>query len=66
MHTFHGQKHNILFNSDGSGDVRIVPSNGEPAIEVPCDDLVAFVGELVRRRRISQIESAPAAALVGL
>lgn len=56
MHTLEYAKTTFNFNSDLSGDVRIVTANGGE-IEVPGYDLVCFVAEYVRRQRIYEIES---------
>ena len=38
-------------NAGYSGDAHIAPAIGEPSVEVPIDDLVAFVAHVVAERR---------------
>jgi len=58
----HGTK--FFYNSDCSGSVEL--HSGAKRMWVPTEDLVAFVGELVRARRISELEQATADELVGM
>jgi len=60
MHTFipPGKRCVFNFNSDLSGNVLIRVSDRE--IEVPGDDLLGFIANYVRNRRISQLEQATA------
>jgi len=44
------------YQGDGSGDAHIVPAIGEPSVEVPIDDLVAFVAHVVIHRRSESVE----------
>lgn len=60
FHTFH-------YNSDLSGKVTIVRThNGDERIEVNGSELIAFVAELVRRKKISNIESQDIDSLLGV
>jgi hypothetical protein len=60
----------FIYNGDGSGDAEIVTAveglRPPGRVQVPVDDLVAFVGELVRQRRMAELEDATPAALLGL
>lgn len=69
MHTFTSRHVTFAFNGDGSGDVTI--RSNEAAAEAPCktvpvDTVVAFVAELVRRRRIAELEEMSPHELLGL
>ena len=44
-------------NAGCSGDDQIALAIGEPSVEVPIDDLVAFVEHLVTERRISSLRT---------
>ena len=44
-------------NAGYSGDVPIAPAVGEPSVEVPIDDLVAFVAHVVTERRIGALRA---------
>jgi len=54
----------FIYNGDGSGDVELV--SGEKRLSVPVEDLLSFVGELVRSQRIRELEDASAEELLGL
>ncbi len=52
-HPFTAPNGTVFYHNAGySGDMHIVPAVGEPSVEVPIDDLVAFVAHLVTDRRI--------------
>jgi hypothetical protein len=61
FHTFH-------YNSDLSGQVLITRTSGnqEEAYRVNGSELVAFVAEWVRRKKIAEIESQDAAEILGV
>lgn len=66
MHTFiHGD---IIFNynSDLSGDVAISYKGSQGEYLVDGDAILAFVAEFVRNRRISALEDASDAAILGI
>jgi hypothetical protein len=42
-------------NAAYTGDVHIAPAVGEPPVEVPIDDLLAFVAHVVTERRKGQV-----------
>ena len=56
MHTHKHKDTSFVYNSDLSGNVRIVHDGKE--LDVPGEALIAFVAEHARRQRISQIENA--------
>lgn len=58
MHTFEGDGGTrIHFNGGGDGTAVVhSPLGPDEGVEVPCQDLVDFVAELVRRERISRLE----------
>lgn len=56
----------FAFNSDGSGDAEILTRAEQAPLQVPVDDLLAFVAELVRHRRIAEFEDATPEELLGL
>lgn len=66
MHSFRGYTTSIHYNSDGSGDAIVHDSNTLTEVRVPCADLVAFVAELVRAKRIAALEQASVEELIGL
>lgn len=68
MHTYDGEGCVISHNSDGSGMVHITAINVDPhaRIEVPCADLIGFVANLVRSRRIERLEDMDDEELLGL
>ena len=45
-----------------SGDVHIAPAAAQPSVEVPIDDLLAFVAHVITERRIRErgVRRAPA------
>lgn len=66
MRTFTHYDFRIHHNSDGSGDVIIVDTRGGVELSVSCSALVAFVAELVRERRISDIEQMTPGQILGI
>lgn len=59
-HHFSGRRHYFDFNGDLSGDVQIGCCNGDDQRSAMVDgqDLIAFVAELVRRRKVAAVENA--------
>ena len=39
------------YQGDGSGHAHIAPAIGEPSVEVPIDDLLAFVAHVITERQ---------------
>lgn len=70
MHTFTGRNGaRIHFNGDGDGDGdAIITLDKSPGVEiqVSCEDLIDFVGSLVRRKCIANIEDMSNNELFGL
>ena len=51
-HTFTAPNGIVFHHNAGySGDVHIAPAVGEPSVEVPIDDLGAFVARMVTERQ---------------
>lgn len=68
VHTLITGFHKFHYNSDLSGQVLIARTSGdqEEAYRVNGRELVAFVAEWVRRKKIEEIESQDAAAIFGV
>lgn len=66
MHSFHGKEITIHYNSDMSGDCQIIDRKTNTEIAVPCEDLVDFVAEYVRRQKIDELEQMGSKELLGL
>ena len=56
MHIFKGKSCTIFYNGDYTGDVMLTKIRGA-TVSIDCYDLLEFVAEYVRQRRISEIES---------
>ena len=62
-YTFEANDTAFSYNPDGSGMVRIYSPKEEAfaaprrVIEVPTQDILEFVAELIRRKRISKLEN---------
>ena len=71
MHSFEAKKNTFQYNVDGSGDVTIVRhcrdymENCEE-FEVPIEDVLDFVANLVRNAKIAEREQADAKDVLGL
>ncbi len=57
MHSFHGKSCNIHFNSDMSGELFIINKKTEEQVVVSAEDILMFVAEYVRRKKISELEN---------
>lgn len=57
MHTFNGKSCNIHYNSDFSGEVIIYNKNNHTGIRIDPQDLIDFVAEYVRSKRIGRLEN---------
>ncbi len=55
---------NFTFNTDLSGAVIIRLPDGS-SLDVPGGDIVSFVADYVRRRRIAELEDSEAFAILG-
>lgn len=60
----------IHFNSDFSGTIKIVSIDADgfvgSSVDVPAQLLLEFVSEIVRSKRISELERSTAARILGL
>ena len=56
MHSFNGKSCTIHYNSDFSGETIIYNENDHTEIRVDSQDLINFVAEYVRSKRISRLE----------
>lgn len=65
-HTFHGIYATFHHNSDLSGEVRIFCDTTGNAVDVDMDDLLDFVAEIVRKKKISELEQASTERLLGI
>ena len=67
MHTFTHGNTTFHYNSDLSGDVHIIHKrSGREDAYIPGEALLAFIAEYVRRQRISTLEEAGDAEVLGL
>lgn len=57
MHTFNGDSCNIHYNSDFSGEAIIYNKNDHTEIRVDSQDLINFVAEYVRSKKVSRLEN---------
>ena len=56
MHTFDGKQVRIHYNSDMSGDCFIVNKETGQRVDVSCEDILDFVANYVRNRKIEILE----------
>lgn len=66
MHTFHGKKTRIHYNSDMSGNIIIQHKDYELELSVLGEDILDFVAEYVRSQKISKLEQMDSKKLLGL
>ena len=66
MHTFKGKKTTIHYNSDMSGDCIIFNKETEQEVVVPCEDILEFVADYVRSRKIGKLEQMDSKEILGL
>ena len=62
--TIHTTEAIFYCNTDFTGDTTIVM--GRETLEVPVDDLIEFLAEVVRFRKIGKLEQADTQELLGL
>lgn len=65
MHTTPIGDYTFVHDSDFRGNVEIVTSEGE-RLSIPATTLIMFAAEVVRSRKMSQLEQATAEQLLGL
>lgn len=66
MHTFNGNSCNIHYNSDFSGEAIIYNKNDNTEICVDSQDLINFVAEYVRSKKVSQLENMDSDEILGV
>lgn len=67
MHSFYGKSVNIHYDSDvASGECIIVNKESEEEFRVSGSDLLDFVAEYVKYKRILELESANTAKILGI
>lgn len=66
MHTFNGKTCRIHFNSDVSGNIRIIDKDSNEEITIDGKDILDFVAEYIRSKRISTIEQMNTDDILGL
>lgn len=57
MHTFNGKSCNIHYNSDFSGEAIVYNKNDNTETRVETQDLINFVAEYVRTKKVSYLEN---------
>ena len=62
MHTFNGKSCNIHYNSDFSG----YNKNDHTEMRVDSQDLINFVAEYVRSKKVSQLENMNSDEILGV
>lgn len=66
MHTFDGNSCNIHYNSDFSGEVIICNKNDSTEVHVDTQDLIDFVAEYVRSKRVNRLENMDSDDILGV
>lgn len=66
MHSFNGKSCNIHYNSDFSGEAIIYNKNDHTEIRVDSQDLINFVAEYVRSKKVSQLENMNSDEILGV
>ena len=66
MHTFNGKSCNIHYNSDFSGKAIIYNKNDHTEMCVDSQDLINFVAEYVRSKKVSQLENMNSDEILGV
>lgn len=56
MHTFEGKSCRIHHNSDMSGEVHICDKNSNKELVVEAQDILDFVADYIRSKRIGKLE----------
>ncbi len=65
MHTMVVSNNTVFhYNSDYSGNIEIASVNG--SIEIPANDLIRFMTEIIRDKQTQRIESASLDELIGI
>lgn len=66
MHTLGNKRTIFNYNSDFSGDIKIVDVATGNTIEVASDDLLYFVADFIRSEKISKLEQMSTKELLGI
>lgn len=66
MHTFNGKSRNIHYNSDFSGEAIVYNKNDHTEMRVDSQDLINFVAEYVRSKKVSQLENMNSDEILGV
>lgn len=67
MHTFDGDSCIIVHHSDLSGDMHIKSKlGGGAAMQIKGEDLLHFIADYVRMKKISALEQASAEEILGI
>lgn len=66
MHTFNGKCCNIHYNSDFSGETIIYNKNDNTEMRVETQDLIDFVAEYVRSKKVGLLESMDSDEVLGV
>jgi predicted glutamine amidotransferase len=74
MHTYNTKNMSFIHNGDFSGDVLIcsnkldygISDERDEKFKIPMDELLDFVAEAVRSKKISELESMTAKQLLGI
>lgn len=57
MHSFNGKSCTIHYNSDFSGEAIVYNKNDNTEMRVETQDLINFVAEYVRTKKVSHLEN---------
>lgn len=66
MHTFDGKQARIHYNLDMSGDCFIINKETNQRIDVPCEDILDFVANYVKNRKIDKLEQMETIDVLGI
>ena len=66
MHAFNGKSCNIHYNSDFSDETIIYNKNDHTEMRVDSQDLINFVAEYVRSKKVSQLENMNSDEILGV
>lgn len=66
MHSFNGKSCTMHYNGDFSGEVTICNKNDNTEVHVDAQDLINFVAEYVRSKKVSQLENMNSNEILGV
>ena len=58
MHSMKGDNYTYHYNSDGSGDVKVVNNQTDQQLYIPFAELAGLIATVVRGKKIAQLEQA--------